>query len=207
MPKNDNSSSALPKYSYATLGSRVKRPPPTTNQAHNSTNSSSRTGRVRQVKHKKDGGLGNRRPSRSASARKLFRSLRKYRGRSSSRERRGSRPSSGSEDEDAASAKNSELSSDANLPGILKIFGDHVSPGANYKSVMATTNSTAKELVKIALERYGLSRQEACYHVLCEVVGKFKENNNSKGNPKGLKIKAKKNKKQSGKPLLLLSQT
>uniref|UniRef100_H2Z868 Ras-associating domain-containing protein n=1 Tax=Ciona savignyi TaxID=51511 RepID=H2Z868_CIOSA len=70
------------------------------------------------------------------------------------------------------SKKNSELSSDVNLPGIMKIFGDAISPGANYKSVMATRESSARELVKTAVERYGIPRQQAKLYALCEVVGK-----------------------------------
>ena len=195
LPKNDMSVGVVPTYSSATLGSRVKHSHPTTSKQQNSA---SRTGRVRQVKQKKDGGLADRRPSRSASARKLFFSLRRYRKRSSSRDKGGSRPPSDSDDDISTLTKTSELSSDANLPGILKIFGDHVSPGANYKSVMATTNSTAKELVKIALERYGLSSQEAEYHVLCEVVGKFQNDNHEKQNSRGLKIKGKRRGKKLG---------
>ena len=149
---------------------------------------STRVGRVRHVKHKK-GEAMSRRASRSASARKLFRSLRKYRGRSSSRERARSRSPQA---DDAESTTGSELSIDANAPGILKIFGDAVSPGANYKSVMATKSSTAKELVKIVIERYGLSKQDYTSHVLCEVVGKLSEN--SKG--KGLQIKTRQKKKK-----------
>lgn len=47
----------------------------------------------------------------------------------------------------------SELSSHITAPGILKIFGNELCEGANYKSVLATTHSSAKELVKEALER------------------------------------------------------
>lgn len=47
----------------------------------------------------------------------------------------------------------SELSSHITAPGILKIFGNEICKGANYKSVLATTHSSAKELVKEALER------------------------------------------------------
>ena len=46
-----------------------------------------------------------------------------------------------------------ELSSQMSAPGILKIFGSDICQGTNYKSVMATTRSSAKELVKEALER------------------------------------------------------
>ncbi|NXX87386.1 RAIN protein, partial [Urocolius indicus] len=41
-------------------------------------------------------------------------------------------------------------------PGILKIFGGGLSLGANYKSVLATPRSSARQLVREALERYGL---------------------------------------------------
>lgn len=46
-----------------------------------------------------------------------------------------------------------ELSSQMSVPGILKIFGSDICQGTNYKSVLATTQSSAKELVKEALER------------------------------------------------------
>lgn len=47
----------------------------------------------------------------------------------------------------------SELSNQITAPGILKIFGNEICEGAHYKSVLATTHSCAKELVKEALER------------------------------------------------------
>ncbi|NWR01090.1 RAIN protein, partial [Paradoxornis webbianus] len=40
-------------------------------------------------------------------------------------------------------------------PCILKIFGGAISRGANYKSVLATPRSSARQLVREALERYG----------------------------------------------------
>ncbi|NXV71265.1 RAIN protein, partial [Atlantisia rogersi] len=43
------------------------------------------------------------------------------------------------------------------LPGILKIFGGDICRGANYKSVLATPRCTARQLVREALERYGLA--------------------------------------------------
>lgn len=46
-----------------------------------------------------------------------------------------------------------ELSNQITAPGILKIFGSEICKGAHYKSVLATTHSSAKELVKEALER------------------------------------------------------
>ncbi|XP_043852214.1 ras-interacting protein 1 [Dromiciops gliroides] len=42
-------------------------------------------------------------------------------------------------------------------PGVLKIFGCGLASGTNYKSVLATPRSTARELVAEALERYGLA--------------------------------------------------
>lgn len=50
-----------------------------------------------------------------------------------------------------------ELSCQRSVPGILKIFGSDICQGTNYKSVLATTQSSAKELVKEALDRWGAS--------------------------------------------------
>ncbi|XP_028263518.1 ras-associating and dilute domain-containing protein-like [Parambassis ranga] len=65
----------------------------------------------------------------------------------------------------------SELSNQITAPGVLKIFGNEICEGAHYKSVLATTHSSAKELVKEALERYGLSKEEAESYVLCDTIG------------------------------------
>ncbi|XP_070779307.1 ras-associating and dilute domain-containing protein-like [Enoplosus armatus] len=65
-----------------------------------------------------------------------------------------------------------ELSSQMSVPGILKIFGSDICHGTNYKSVLATTQSSAKELVKEALERYCLEKEDANDYVLCDVIGK-----------------------------------
>uniref|UniRef100_A0A671VJ27 Si:ch211-176g6.2 n=1 Tax=Sparus aurata TaxID=8175 RepID=A0A671VJ27_SPAAU len=65
----------------------------------------------------------------------------------------------------------SELSNQITAPGILKIFGNEICEGAHYKSVLATTHSSAKELVKEALDRYGLSKEEAESYVLCDTIG------------------------------------
>ena len=46
-----------------------------------------------------------------------------------------------------------ELSSQMSAPGILKVFGSDICQGTHYKSVLATVHSSAKELVKEALER------------------------------------------------------
>ncbi|KYO23516.1 ras-interacting protein 1 isoform A [Alligator mississippiensis] len=71
-----------------------------------------------------------------------------------------------------------ELSSQRNLPGILKIFGGDISCGANYKSVLATPRSTAHQLVREALERYGVApgdgeEDTVGGYMLCDVVGRF----------------------------------
>ncbi|XP_046370034.2 ras-associating and dilute domain-containing protein-like isoform X1 [Haliotis rufescens] len=65
----------------------------------------------------------------------------------------------------------SELSIDDRLPGVLKIFGESVLPGAEYKSVLASTRSTSQELVKQALERYGQPPGHYVEYVLCDVIG------------------------------------
>ncbi|XP_047428005.1 ras-associating and dilute domain-containing protein-like [Mugil cephalus] len=64
-----------------------------------------------------------------------------------------------------------ELSSQMSVPGILKIFGSDICQGTNYKSVLATTQSNAKELVKEALERYCLEKEDTNDYVLCDVIG------------------------------------
>ncbi|NXW52970.1 RAIN protein, partial [Nyctiprogne leucopyga] len=51
-------------------------------------------------------------------------------------------------------------SNPAQSPGILKVFGGALSRGANYKSVLVTPRSTAREVVREALERYGLSPED-----------------------------------------------
>ncbi|KAL6094707.1 uncharacterized protein ACO6RY_16063 [Pungitius sinensis] len=69
----------------------------------------------------------------------------------------------------------SELSNQITAPGILKIFGNEICEGAHYKSVLATTHSSAKELVKEALERYGLNKEEAESYVLCDTIGSTRD--------------------------------
>ncbi|XP_043945427.1 ras-associating and dilute domain-containing protein isoform X2 [Protopterus annectens] len=66
-----------------------------------------------------------------------------------------------------------ELSIQLSAPGVLKIFGGEICRGAHYKSVLATSKSSAKELVKEALERYSLSKAFASEYVLCDVIGRF----------------------------------
>lgn len=67
----------------------------------------------------------------------------------------GSRSLGGPEDGSHPSVADdpAELSSQTSAPGILKIFGSDICQGTNYKSVLATTRSSAKELIKEALER------------------------------------------------------
>ncbi|KAG7334981.1 hypothetical protein KOW79_001577 [Hemibagrus wyckioides] len=66
-----------------------------------------------------------------------------------------------------------ELSSQLSAPGILKIFGSDICQGTNYKSVLATNRSSAKELVKEALERYCLEKEDSDAYVLCDVIGRI----------------------------------
>ncbi|KAK7812933.1 hypothetical protein U0070_001041 [Myodes glareolus] len=70
-----------------------------------------------------------------------------------------------------ASDDPAELSTQLSAPGVLKVFGDSVSTGTHYKSVLATGTSSAQELVKEALERYALDPECAGQYVLCDVVG------------------------------------
>ncbi|PKK23237.1 Ras association and DIL domains [Columba livia] len=91
----------------------------------------------------------------------LYRTL-SYKDRSSA-----SASPAGGEDDPA------ELSTQLSAPGVLKIFGGNICAGTNYKSVLATGSSGARELVKEALERYGLSQLSAGQYALCDVIGKF----------------------------------
>ncbi|XP_067333519.1 ras-associating and dilute domain-containing protein-like isoform X2 [Channa argus] len=85
---------------------------------------------------------------------------------------RGQAVSSGSLTSDLQTTDDpAELSSLMSVPGILKIFGSDICQGTNYKSVLATTQSSAKELVKEALERYCLEKEHPKNYVLCDVIG------------------------------------
>lgn len=66
-----------------------------------------------------------------------------------------------------------ELSTDQLTPGVLKLFGETIVPGVQYKSVLASCRSTAQELVKQALERFGLPKTDCKKFVLCDVVGRY----------------------------------
>lgn len=64
-----------------------------------------------------------------------------------------------------------EMSVEACNPGVIKLYGESLVHGAQYKSVLASTRSTARELLRQALERYGLPPAEVSKYVLCETVG------------------------------------
>lgn len=66
-----------------------------------------------------------------------------------------------------------ELSTDEFTPGVLKVFGETIFPGVQYKSVLASCRSTAQELVKESLERFGLPASDYKRFVLCDVVGRY----------------------------------
>ena len=70
---------------------------------------------------------------------------------------------------------NTELSTNQLTPGILKVFGDNVSAGSNYKAVRVSTISSAKEVVQMALERYAFENADPKDFVLCDVVGTFQQ--------------------------------
>uniref|UniRef100_A0A8C3SRL7 Rap associating with DIL domain n=1 Tax=Chelydra serpentina TaxID=8475 RepID=A0A8C3SRL7_CHESE len=90
-----------------------------------------------------------------------------------------------------------ELSTQVSAPGVLKIFGGNICAGTNYKSVLATGSSSARELVKEALERYGLSRVNAGHYVLCDVIGMF-SGSEKQWQTEGLRVLG-----DSEKPLLI----
>nr|XP_033770312.1 ras-associating and dilute domain-containing protein isoform X1 [Geotrypetes seraphini]XP_033770313.1 ras-associating and dilute domain-containing protein isoform X1 [Geotrypetes seraphini] len=74
---------------------------------------------------------------------------------------------------DLGSDDPAELSTQLSAPGVLKVFGGNICAGTNYKSVLATPCSSARELVKEALERYALSKLHSSHFVLCDVIGRF----------------------------------
>ncbi|XP_062998972.1 ras-associating and dilute domain-containing protein [Elgaria multicarinata webbii] len=91
----------------------------------------------------------------------------------------------------------SELSTQISAPGVLKVFGCHICAGTHYKSVLATASSSARELVKEALERYGLSKVDAGRYVLCDVIGTF-TGSEKQWHTEGLRVL-----RDSEKPLLI----
>ena len=42
----------------------------------------------------------------------------------------------------------------SSAPGLIKIYGDALSSGANYRSLLANSNSTAKQLIAQVITRY-----------------------------------------------------
>ena len=68
---------------------------------------------------------------------------------------------------------NIELSTTKLLPGVVKIFGDYVSQGSNYKCVRVDHSSTAQQVVRIALQRFNLEHLDPKDYVICDVIGKL----------------------------------
>ena len=66
-----------------------------------------------------------------------------------------------------------DLSFDDKQPGLLKIYGSKIKNkhAHMYKTVLASPSSSAKELVKEALDRYSLPKRSHLEYVLCDVVG------------------------------------
>ncbi|KAM9492856.1 ras-associating and dilute domain-containing protein isoform 2-T3 [Salvelinus alpinus] len=97
-----------------------------------------------------------------------------------------------------------ELSTQSSAPGVLKIFGDEICEGANYKSVLATPRSSAQELVKEALERYSLNKASAHSYVLCDVIGQLEgEEGVGQGGGGGWRTECLRAMGDNEKPLLL----
>ncbi|GCB80404.1 hypothetical protein scyTo_0016191 [Scyliorhinus torazame] len=96
--------------------------------------------------------FGVRQPARNKIKRHNRSLATVFRGRSFKDEK-----SDNEEGRDAATDDPTELSTQVTAPGVLKIFGDEICAGANYKSVLATPCSSALELVKEALERLVLA--------------------------------------------------
>ncbi|XP_043085991.1 ras-associating and dilute domain-containing protein isoform X2 [Puntigrus tetrazona] len=130
--------------------------------SNGSVQSSSSSGTARSTES-----VGIRQPAKSK--------IRRHQHRLSAVFGRGPREASGemtAAGEEALAADDpSELSNHVTAPGVLKIFGTEICEGANYKSVLATTRSSARELVKEALARYSLSKEDAEDYVLCDVIG------------------------------------
>ncbi|XP_072098365.1 ras-associating and dilute domain-containing protein-like isoform X1 [Mobula birostris] len=114
--------------------------------------------------------FGVRQPARSRIRRHNRSLATVFRGRSLKDEKAGDEQHSVLATDDPT-----ELSTQVTAPGVLKIFGDKICTGANYKSVLATPCSSAQELVKEALERYSLEKSSAGDYVLCDVIGRLDE--------------------------------
>ncbi|XP_067914716.1 ras-associating and dilute domain-containing protein-like [Heterodontus francisci] len=114
--------------------------------------------------------FGVRQPARSKIKRHNRGLATVFRGRNFKDEKSGNE-----EGGDSATDDPTELSTQVTAPGVLKIFGDEICTGANYKSVLATPCSSAQELVKEALERYSLDKSTSSDYVLCDVIGRSDE--------------------------------
>ncbi|XP_073684250.1 ras-associating and dilute domain-containing protein-like [Garra rufa] len=156
-PPPSASPAALPLSASRRRFSRVGR-----KQSNGSVQSSSSSGTARSTES-----VGIRQPAKNKIRRHQHR-LSAVFGRGP---RRGSGEMADAGEEALATDDPSELSNHITAPGILKIFGTEICEGANYKSVLATTRSSAKELVKEALARYSLSKEDADDFVLCDVIG------------------------------------
>ncbi|XP_062890735.1 ras-interacting protein 1 isoform X1 [Mobula hypostoma] len=73
--------------------------------------------------------------------------------------------------EDGQDGEGGELSTRPGAPGLLKVYGEGLMAGANYKGVLASRGSSARSLVREALLRYGLPSADPSDYVLCEAVG------------------------------------
>ncbi|XP_059815425.1 ras-interacting protein 1-like, partial [Hypanus sabinus] len=73
--------------------------------------------------------------------------------------------------EDGQDGEGGELSTRPGAPGLLKVYGEGLMAGANYKGVLASQGSSAQSLVREALLRYGLPSADPSDYVLCEAVG------------------------------------
>ncbi|XP_026133172.1 ras-associating and dilute domain-containing protein [Carassius auratus] len=156
-PPPPASPAALPLSASRRRFSRVGR-----KHSNGSVQSSSSSGTARSTES-----VGIRQPAKNK--------IRRHQHRLSAVFGRGPREGSGemaAEGEEALVTDDpSELSNHITAPGILKIFGTEICEGANYKSVLATTRSSARELVKEALARYSLSKEDTDDYVLCDVIG------------------------------------
>ena len=70
-------------------------------------------------------------------------------------------------------SQTNDLSFDDKQPGLLKIYGSKIKNkhAHMYKTVLASPSSSAKELVKEALDRYSLPKRSHLEYILCDVVG------------------------------------
>ncbi|RUS89928.1 hypothetical protein EGW08_002280 [Elysia chlorotica] len=105
------------------------------------------------------------------------------------------------EKEERERQEGAELSNDPRAPGLLKIFGESVVAGAQYKTVLASTRSTAQELIKQALERYGLPARLHREFVLCEVAGRVGSGNRQTDSPRRADRRAKRRGERGGSGL------